>query len=957
MTGVTGYFGRSAALSRTRLSLALLVSMFIAVLAFGVQAAYAMDNAVCTSCHAATVDMDVAPVDRDVACKKCHLEFAGVHPYHQAGANCAAACHPQWGDSLLTATPRYTDPVSRAGFASSASKSTPAEELHIIHSSARWPAGVSATSSACASCHAAAACTACHTGAIPAVHAEHSSSANGAWSGVMGYGVIGGDQTQRSAFADTNQCATSGCHDLATTRAARPRMVEDYNHAVGGNPDDPGVASDAITSVGTWRVRANTLYSGSRMSYNNVAGSTFTAAFTGGRVELVSDRDPYRGRAEVLIDGAVVGTIDCYAPATQIQAVVFARDVAQGAHTITVRPTGAKDSAARGAFVVIDAFNVYPASRGSVAPECSSCHASQAADHGARDAHAGGDLGSAWCASCHGQTNLMTLHEAQTDAEGAPLGCIICHGTTDATVKAAVLAGDKRCTTCHTPHAAQHVNTWTTCAGVGCHNGGDLVTVHAPVGCGCHDSVDATVVAALAAGDKDCTACHNPMLQHGSVHDASATYAAPVEFPGSNGMGGGTFVIKCLSCHRTNLLSNHGSDYSNCSMCHLAGGPRASFTSWNKNCQAGACHPGPTAPHPPTHSLHYHNRMSIGIQPEGMCQSCHGGPENMQCGAAFGCHAGAVPPVTSVDFKVPVTTVTQIASEPITWQLLATDVGDGVVATYYSWDDGPFVPYTAADHASGIVNPADAQPPYAHTLRYYSVDAAGNTEPIQTKVYDVSDNTPPVVTFNGIGGASVAKSIQMLAVDPKVNGLRSGVAFIHVEVRAYNPYWGSYSIQQWWPLADYSYALDGTAESTRTVGDLQARAWAMNSGNYYTYKDYGGGNGRFQIQYYARDYAGNQSAMTYADVWIDNSGPVTSAAKVSGVWRWKLTSYDSYGSSVDKTYYRFDGGAWTEYTAADATNGVGHPSGDVPGPHTMDYYSTDTLGNVEAVKTVSYTVP
>ena len=919
--------------------------------------AFAMEAAVCTSCHSTTMDFSVADVNRDTACKACHLGFAGAHPMHQAGSNCAAACHPQWGDSLLTATPRYTDPISGAAFASASSKTTPAEELHIIHSAARWPAGVSASSSECASCHSAAACTACHTGAVTPVHGAHSAwgsaqmTARSPWSGTVGYGVVGGDQTQDTAFPDSNQCATVGCHNLVATTAARPRFIEDYNHAVGGNPDDPTAASTAISSTGTWRVRASTLYSGSRMTYNNVAGSTFTASFTGGRIELVSDKDPYRGQAEVLIDGAVVGTIDCYAPATLIQAVVFTRDVTQGSHTIMVRPTGLKHPAARGTFVVIDAFNVYPVSRGSLVPECDDCHVAQSTDHGARDAHAGGVM-DPWCLGCHTELNLMTLHDAE------PRGCIICHGTADATVKAAVLAGDKRCLTCHeTPHATQHVNTWTTCAGVGCHNGTDLVGVHAPVGCGCHSSADSKVASAVGAGNKNCPACHNPMLQHGAVHQASPTYAVEVNFPGSTGTGTGGFVIKCLSCHRSNLLSNHGHDYTNCSMCHLAGGPRSSFTTWNTNCQTGACHPGTKAPHPPSHTVHYHNRMSIGIQPDGMCQSCHGNPVGQQCGTNFGCHTGAVPPVTSVDFTAPTTVASKGGTDSVRWDLLAVDTGDGVVATYYSFDGGPFALYGPTELANGITNPADGSPPYAHTLRFYSVDAAGNTEAIKTEIYDVTDITPPVVTFNGVGGAPVAKSIVMSASDPKVNGLSTGVAFIHVEVMAYNPYWGSWSISQWWPLADFSYALDGTWDTTRTVGDLQARAWARNSGNYYTYKDYGAGNGRFQIQYYARDYAGNQSAMTYADVWIDNGGPTTTAAKVSGLWRWKLTSYDNYGSSVAKTYYRFDGGAWTEYTAADVANGVGNPGGDTPGAHTMDYYSTDTLGNIEVTKTLNYSIP
>ncbi|MBU4556590.1 MAG: hypothetical protein KJ747_06945, partial [Actinobacteria bacterium] len=330
---------RAGAVAATAVfTLAVLVALLVAP-----TTASALENAVCTSCHGTTMSMDVAAVSRDTACKACHIGFAGSHPYHQVGANCGAACHPGWGDALLTATPRYTDPVSGAAFATAASKNTPAAALHTIHSAARWPANAVATSSACASCHSVAACNACHTGAIASAHASHASTGNGSltaqtpWTGAIGYGVVGGDQRQRTSFTDSVQCASSGCHDLPATQAARSVFVEDYNYAIGGNPKEPSQASSAISVTGTWRVRANTLYTGNRMSYNNIAGSTITAAFTGRRVEVVSDKDPYRGQAEVLIDGAVVGSFDSYAPSTQTQAVVFGCDVSAGPHTITIR--------------------------------------------------------------------------------------------------------------------------------------------------------------------------------------------------------------------------------------------------------------------------------------------------------------------------------------------------------------------------------------------------------------------------------------------------------------------------------------------------------------------------------------------------------------------------------------------------------------------------------------------
>lgn len=348
----------------------------------------------CLACHdtgqpdfatSKTAFPEVAAVDRDTACRSCHTSgLVGTHPYHQIGANCGAACHPGWGNSLSTATPFYTDAVSGASFANVSSKATPAAVLHIIHAVTRWPASVSTPSSACASCHAAAACNACHTGAVPATHSEHSASDQGtnpAWTGVVGHGIVGTDQSQRTAYTDTNQCSSADCHDLAGTASHVPGAVEDYNYAVGGNPDDPSGASSAVTVSGTWRSRASTRYTGGRMSYDAVAGDELTASFTGRRVEIVSDRDPYRGRADVLIDGAVVGSFDAYASVTRFQATVFSADVGPGAHTVTVRPTGTKSASARAAYVVVDAFRVFDEAPAAIAPSCVSCHTDRAGTH------------------------------------------------------------------------------------------------------------------------------------------------------------------------------------------------------------------------------------------------------------------------------------------------------------------------------------------------------------------------------------------------------------------------------------------------------------------------------------------------------------------------------------------------------------------------------------------------
>lgn len=608
--------------------------VFAAVVLGWPASALAMDNAACTSCHSATMDMSVPAVDRDVVCKSCHLGFAGSHPFHQVGANCGAACHPQWGDSLLTATPRYIDPLSGAAFASSVSKSMPAEELHVIHSVARWPADVSASGSACASCHSIAACTACHTGAISAAHASHSAVGTTAlpaqtpWTGAVGYGVVGGDQSQLSAFEDSNQCATSGCHDLASTQAARPHFVEDYNHAVGGNPDAPTLASNAISTTGTWRTRSNTVYTGSRMTYSNAAGSSLSASFTGSRVEIVSDLDPYRGQADVFIDDVYAETVDFYAPMTKAQAIVFSRDVAQGPHTIKVSPTGLRNVAARGAYVVIDAFNVYLTSRGSVVPRCSSCHVAEDAGH--ESLHIATVSASCSGGGCHAGTNLVPLHiNAETT-----LSCGSCHDSLDGGIVGAIQTGNKSCEACHAgqPHPnfeAAHTSTTNAgCFGAGCHDASkSLPTVHAAFAGPASENPEYATTCAL---------CHANPTVNTQTSGTACTGACHTITTHSNMSVGHTVTAAsaaCTSCHGTDVNTIHGaySDMTRCAWCH------SQPSNWSKSGNCVNCHSMAT-PHPDLAAPHAVTAIGGGDIYMGLNDGDHNGVSIWEACDRAGCH-------------------------------------------------------------------------------------------------------------------------------------------------------------------------------------------------------------------------------------------------------------------------------------------------------------------------------
>ena len=191
---------------------------------------------------------------------------------------------------------------------------------------------------------------------------------------MVGHGVPGTDQSVRTASAKGVQCATSVCHDIETAKEYRPRIREDYSHGIGGNPADPS-AVNTVQTTGTWYTRSGSLRTGGRYSYSSQTDATHQITFTGTGIELISDKDPYRGKAEILIDGQSAGTIDLYAPLTALQQTVFAADGLEfGEHTITVRVTGQRNSAARAAFVVVDGYRVFSPEGGMTVPACTDCH-------------------------------------------------------------------------------------------------------------------------------------------------------------------------------------------------------------------------------------------------------------------------------------------------------------------------------------------------------------------------------------------------------------------------------------------------------------------------------------------------------------------------------------------------------------------------------------------------------
>jgi len=107
------------------------------------------------------------------------------------------------------------------------------------------------------------------------------------------------------------------------------------------------------------------------------------------------------------------------------------------------------------------------------------------------------------------------------------------------------------------------------------------------------------------------------------------------------------------------------------------------------------------------------------------------------------------------------------------------------------------------------------------------------------------------------------------------------------------------------------------------------------------------------IYYFTRDNAGNNSATSLDEIFIDEVPPVTTAALAGALVgsdyesavKITLSATDNY-SGVHSTTYSFDGGAQTAYTAPLTIT--------APGSHNIKFFSVDYASNTETTKSVSF---
>jgi len=252
-----------------------------------------------------------------------------------------------------------------------------------------------------------------------------------------------------------------------------------------------------------------------------------------------------------------------------------------------------------------------------------------------------------------------------------------------------------------------------------------------------------------------------------------------------------------------------------------------------------------------------------------------------------------------IDVTAPVTT----NDAPAGWQtadftvtLACADPASGCASTSYRVDSGAW--------QAGTVVPINTEGD--HTISYYSTDVAGNVEATKT-VHAKLDKTAPVTTDDAPAGWVNAASVTVNLAWSDAGG--SGCYML----------WLNHEGEGWFGIV--------VTEGMRV---------------YVTFDT----EGDHTVQYYMVDIAGNTEAVKTARARIDRTAPVTTADAPSG-WQkedFKVDLDCADGlSGCASTRYRIDAGDWQTGTGMTIST---------DGDHVIDYYSTDSAGNVEATRTV-----
>jgi hypothetical protein len=274
-----------------------------------------------------------------------------------------------------------------------------------------------------------------------------------------------------------------------------------------------------------------------------------------------------------------------------------------------------------------------------------------------------------------------------------------------------------------------------------------------------------------------------------------------------------------------------------------------------------------------------------------------------------------------LDTTAPTTTCNAVSGQTYngnqSFSLTPTDTGSGALFSYYYLDAGSRTMGTTINVA------APSSGSVSHTIQWYSIDAAGNTQATQSVTFTVAaivDVTPPTGSININSGATYTKTAAVtLNLSASDTG---GVTQMRFSTTSASSGFGSALTY----ATSYAYTLP--------AGDGAKTVW---------------------VQY--KDTAGNWSSTSIAkSITLDTVAPTTTCNAVSnqtytGNQTFTLSPADAT-SGVASTFYKLDAGSFTSGTSISVTA----PASGNAVSHTIQWYSTDGAGNTQATQSVTFNV-
>ncbi|MEI8083216.1 MAG: cytochrome c3 family protein, partial [Actinomycetes bacterium] len=269
--------------------------------------------------------------------------------------------------------------------------------------------------------------------------------------------------------------------------------------------------------------------------------------------------------SDVLVDGLSVGRPGSYkftnVVANHTIAATFAADLPSGDEMPL--PAGTDCDDCHGSYH----NNDYP--------PCAACHDGYtAADFAGAHPGTGSELHTpatiTGCTSCH-RASLTIEHNGRKTVAGDDINCFTCHQSADPKVTTAIATGNSACDACHDmagTHVAAHDGGFTDPSCASCHSQ-NISTQHADDCDKCHQSTDPVVIAAIAAQDTTCGACHVDSPSHESHHDNALPDPS------------------CGGCHDSNASKEHS---DNCDLCHKSTNPIVLQAIVDGNVSCASCH-------------------------------------------------------------------------------------------------------------------------------------------------------------------------------------------------------------------------------------------------------------------------------------------------------------------------------------------------------------------------------